>query len=177
MRKRSGRRLLALALCLPILAACCAGCADSGKEEAKLACEEFFASYAGGEESGLAIEGFGASEPLEGLQLQMAERLEFEVRDASGSGDAMQVSAVVTSVDLRQVLESLPDTVDSTEAAREALSAALADENVPTRSFDVDVTLVRQDDGWTVQMTPSLADALLGGYYSILREAAEEVQE
>ena len=89
----------------------------------------------------------------------------------------MQVSAVVTSVDLRQVLESLPDTADSTEAAREALSAALADENVPTRSFDVDVTLVRQDDGWTVQMTPSLADALLGGYYSILREAAEEVKE
>ena len=28
---------------------------------------------------------------------------------------------------------------------------------------------------WVVDVTPDLADALLGGYYSILEEAAEEV--
>ena len=35
--------------------------------------------------------------------------------------------------------------------------------------------LVPEDEKWVVEMTPELADALLGGYYSILEEAAKEV--
>ena len=39
----------------------------------------------------------------------------------------------------------------------------------------LDVNLVLEDEKWVVEMTPELADALLGGYYSILEEAAKEV--
>ena len=86
----------------------------------------------------------------------------------------MLVAAVITAVDLKKALESLPETIDSTDAAKEALSAAFSAEDVPTKEFEVDVSLAQEDGKWVVQMTPDLADALLGGYYSILEEAAEE---
>ena len=72
------------------------------------------------------------------------------------------------------MLESLPETVDSIEAAKEALAEAFAERDVPLREFEVDVVLVQEDDEWVVQMTPGLADALLGGYYSMIEELAEE---
>ena len=87
----------------------------------------------------------------------------------------MVVSTVITAVDLQKVLETLPETIDSVESAKEALIAALSAEDVPTKTFEVDVNLVQKDEAWAVEMTPELADALLGGYYSILEEAAKEV--
>ena len=87
----------------------------------------------------------------------------------------MVVSSVITAVDLQKVLEGLPETIDSVESAKEALTAALNAEDVPTKTFEVDVNLVPEDEKWVVEMTPELADALLGGYYSILEEAAKEV--
>lgn len=87
----------------------------------------------------------------------------------------MVVSTVITAVDLQKVLETLPETIDSVESAKEALIAALSAEDVPTKTFEVDVNLVQKDETWAVEMTPELADALLGGYYSILEEAAKEV--
>lgn len=104
----------------------------------------------------------------------MAEKLQFETKKVKSQGDEMLVSAVITAVDLKKALESLPETIDSTDAAKEALSAAFSAEDVPTKEFEVDVSLAQEDGKWVVQMTPDLADALLGGYYSILEEAAEE---
>lgn len=104
----------------------------------------------------------------------MAEKLQFETKKVKSKGDTMVVSAVITAVDLKKVLESLPEAIDSTDAAKEALSAAFSAEDVPAKDFEVDVVLEQEDGKWAVQMTPELADALLGGYYSILEEAAEE---
>lgn len=116
-----------------------------------------------------------APTPFTDIQRGMAENLQFEAQKVKSKGDTMVVSAVITVVDLQKVLETLPETIDSTDAAKEALSAAFGAEDVPTKEFEVDVSLAQEDGKWVVQMSPDLADALLGGYYSILKEAAKEV--
>ena len=169
------RKILALALCL-LLAASCTACGGKGKEEAKAACEDFFQAYTLCDSQMLAesMEGFSESVPFGGLQLQRGKSHKLETKRDKSRGGEWRVPAVITAVDLKKALESLPETIDSTDAAKEALSAAFSAEDVPTKEFEVDVSLAQEDGKWVVQMTPDLADALLGGYYSILEEAAEE---
>ena len=119
--------------------------------------------------------GLAAPVPFTDIQSGMAKNLQFETKTVKSDGDTMVVSSVITAVDLQKVLEELPETIDSVESAKEALTAALNAEDVPTKTFEVDVNLVPEDEKWVVEMTPELADALLGGYYSILEEAAKEV--
>lgn len=172
----TGRKILAL-LCSLLLVVSCTACGGKGKEEAKIACENFFQAYSSCDSQALTefMEGLAAPAAFTDIQRGMAKSLQFELKKVKSKGNTMVVSAVITAVDLQKVLESLPETADSKESAKEALAAALDAENVPTKEFEANVSLVQKDEKWAVKMTPELADALLGGYYSILKEAAEEV--
>lgn len=175
-RQKPKRKIPAILLCL-LLAVSCTACGGKSKEEAKAACEDFFQAYSSCDSQALAdsMEGLAAPAPFTDIQRGMAENLQFETKKVKSKGDTMVVSAVITAVDLQKVLETLPETIDSVESAKEALTTALSAEDVPTKTFEVDVNLVPKDETWVVDVTPDLADALLGGYYSILEEAAEEV--
>lgn len=175
-RQKPKRKILAILLCL-LLAVSCTACDGKSKEEAKAACEDFFQAYSSCDSQALAdsMEGLAAPAPFTDIQRGMAENLQFETKKVKSKGGRMLVSAVITAVDLKKVLETLPETIDSVESAKEALTTALSAEDVPTKTFEVDVNLVPKDETWVVDVTPDLADALLGGYYSILEEAAEEV--
>lgn len=175
-RQKPKRKIPAILLCL-LLAVSCTACDGKSKEEAKAACEDFFQAYSSCDSQALAdsMEGLAAPAPFTDIQRGMAENLQFETKKVKSKGDTMVVSAVITAVDLQKVLETLPETIDSVESAKEALTTALSAEDVPTKTFEVDVNLVPKDETWVVDVTPDLADALLGGYYSILEEAAEEV--
>ena len=175
-KQRMKRRILAVLLCL-LMAVFSTACGGKNKEEAQAACEDFFQAYSSCDSQALAdsMEGLATSAPFTDIQRGMAENLQFETEKVKSQGDTMIVSTVITAVDLQKVLETLPETIDSVESAKEALIAALSAEDVPTKTFEVDVNLVQKDETWAVEMTPELADALLGGYYSILEEAAKEV--
>ena len=175
-RQKPKRKIPAILLCL-LLAVSCTACDGKSKEEAKAACEDFFQAYSSCDSQALAdsMEGLAAPAPFTDIQRGMAENLQFETKKVKSKGGRMLVSAVITAVDLKKVLETLPETIDSVESAKEALTTALSAEDVPTKTFEVDVNLVQKDETWVVEMTPELADALLGGYYSILEEAAKEV--
>ena len=175
-RQKQKRKIPAILLCL-LLAVSCTACDGKSKEEAKAACEDFFQAYSSCDSQALAdsMEGLAAPAPFTDIQRGMAENLQFETKKVKSKGGRMLVSAVITAVDLKKVLETLPETIDSVESAKEALTTALSAEDVPTKTFEVDVNLVPKDETWVVDVTPDLADALLGGYYSILEEAAEEV--
>ena len=175
-RQKPKRKIPAILLCL-LLAVSCTACDGKSKEEAKAACEDFFQAYSSCDSQALAdsMEGLAAPAPFTDIQRGMAENLQFETKKVKSKGDTMVVSAVITAVDLQKVLETLSETIDSVESAKEALTTALSAEDVPTKTFEVDVNLVPKDETWVVDVTPDLADALLGGYYSILEEAAEEV--
>lgn len=175
-KQRMKRRILAALLCL-LMAVSCTACGEKSKEEAQAACEDFFQAYSSCDSQALAdsMEGLASPTPFTDIQREMAENLQFETKKVKSKGDTMVVSAVITAVDLQKVLEALPETIDSVESAKEALTAALSAEDVPTKTFEVGVNLVQKDETWAVDVTPELADALLGGYYSILEEAAKEV--
>ena len=174
--KKQRKKILASLLCL-LLAVSCTACGGKNKEEAQAACEDFFQAYSSCDSQALAdsMEGLATSTPFTDIQRGMAENLQFETKNVKREDDTMVVSTVITAVDLQKVLETLPETIDSVESAKEALITALSAEDVPTKTFEVDVNLVQKDETWAVEMTPELADALLGGYYSILEEAAKEV--
>lgn len=153
------------------------GCKAKAPQEAQEACESFFAAFTNQDEAALAavLEGGEFSMPVSQMQQLMEEKLSFSIKESKKNGDTVTISAVITAVDLEQVLLSLPESVNSLEAAREALLAALQKEDVPRKDFSVEVLLVQQDGKWVVRMTQDLADALLGGYYSILDKLTEEV--
>lgn len=171
MRKWRGILLVLLAAAMLL-----AGCKAKAPQEAEEACESFFAAFTNQDEAALAavLEGGGLSMPASEIQRLMEDKLSFSMKESKKNGDTVTISAVITAVDLEQVLLSLPESVNSQEAAREALLAALQKEDVPRKDFSVEVLLVRQEDKWVVRMTRDLADALLGGYYSILDKLAEE---
>lgn len=153
-----------------------AGCKGKAPQEAEEACESFFAACASQDEAALAavLEGGELSMPASEMQQLMMDQLSFSMKETQKEGDTVTISAVITAVDLEQVLLALPESVNSQEAAREALVAALQKEDVPKKDFPVEVLLVQQEGKWVVRMTRDLADALLGGYYSILDKLAEE---
>ena len=175
-KQESKRKILALLFCLLLIASCTA-CGKKSKEEARAVCEDFFQAYSSCDSQALAdsMEGLTASTSFTDIQRRMAEHLQFEMKKIKGKGDTMVATTVIQAVDLQNVLEALPETTDSVESAKAALIAALSAEEVPIKEFEVNVTLAQRDETWVVEMTPELADALLGGYYSILREAAKEV--
>lgn len=164
-------------LVLLVAAVLLTGCKAKAPQEAQEACESFFAAFTSQDEAALAavLEGGELSMPASGMQQLMEEKLAFSIKESKKDGDTVTISAVITAVDLEQVLLSLPESVNSQETAREALLAALQKEDVPRKDFSVEVLLVQQDGKWVVRMTRDLADALLGGYYSILDKLAEEV--
>ena len=171
--KKSWEILLVLLVAAVLLT----GCKAKAPQEAQEACESFFAAFTSQDEAALAavLEGGELSMPASQMQQLMEEKLSFSIKESKKDGDTVTISAVITAVDLEQVLLSLPESVNSQETAREALLAALQKENVPRKDFSVEVLLVQQDGKWVVRMTRDLADALLGGYYSILDKLAEEV--
>ena len=164
-------------LVLLVAAVLLTGCKAKAPQEAQEACESFIAAFTSQDEAALAavLEGGELSMPASQMQQLMEEKLSFSIKESKKDGDTVTISAVITAVDLEQVLLSLPESVNSQEAAREALLAALQKEDVPRKDFSVEVLLVQQDGKWVVRMTRDLADALLGGYYSILDKLAEEV--
>ncbi len=174
--KKQRKKILASLLCL-LLTVSCTACGGKSKEEAQAACEDFFQAYSSCDSQALAdsMEGLMAPTPFTDIQRGMAENLQFEAQKVKSKGDTMVVSAVITAADLKKVLETLPESIDSVESAKEALTAALSAEDVPTKTFELDVNLVQKNETWVVEVTPELADALLGGYYSILEEAVKEV--
>lgn len=171
MRKWRGILMVLLAAAMLL-----AGCKAKAPQEAEEACESFVAAFTNQDEAALAavLEGGGLSMPASEIQRLMEDKLSFSMKESKKEGDTVTISAVITAVDLEQVLLSLPESVNSQEAAREALLAALQKEDVPRKDFPVEVLLVQQDGKWVVRMTRDLADALLGGYYSILDKLAEE---
>lgn len=171
MRKCRGILMVLLAAAVLL-----AGCKSQAPQEAKDACESFFAACTSQDQAALAavLEGGELSLPASSMQQLMEEKLSFSLKDSKKEGDTVTISAIITAVDLEQVLLSLPESVNSQEAAREALVEALGKEDVPRKDFSVEVLLVQQDGKWVVRMTRDLADALLGGYYTILDKLAEE---
>lgn len=173
MKKKYPGLILACSL-LAVLA----GCGSS--KELKSVCDTFLESYAQGDSQTLA-ELFGSTKDevqMGEIQSALAEKISIKTGNTKKKGKTAVVSAVITSPDLETLLNALPEEIDSTDEAKEALVKAIEGENTAVKEFLVEIALEQnEDEKWQIRMTPELADALLGGYYSIMSEMVEGVAE
>lgn len=102
-------------LVLLVAAVLLTGCKAKAPQEAQEACESFFAAFTSQDEAALAavLEGGELSMPASQMQQLMEEKLAFSIKESKKDGDTVTISAVITAVDLEQVLLSLPESVNS----------------------------------------------------------------
>ena len=174
--RKKNRRLLQADAALVCVMLLFAGCSQPGSDEAKAACESFLQAYVSldGEEVAKSLGGMNGAEEFSDLQGAVAQRIAYQTKGVQMEEGRAVVSTVITAIDLEAVFSSLPEGINSAEGAKEALLQAFAADDVPMREFVVEIELLGSADDWTVQMTPELSDALLGGYHSLMETLMEE---
>lgn len=148
-----------------------------GNREARSACEAFVAAYAqsDGQGAGALLAGGGGDMQLGALTGAVARQTRVELGQMKEAEEgSVTIAARITTVDLQAVLNRIPASVDSAEAASRWLEEALAADDVETKTFDVEIAMVQVEEQWKISMTPELADALMGGYYSMLSGILQE---
>lgn len=141
------------------------------------ACEAFFTAYAqtDGQGAGALLAGGGGDMQFGALTGAVARQTRVELGQMNETEEgSVTISARITTVDLQAVLNRIPATVDSAEAAARWLEEALAADDVEMKTFDVEIAMVQVEEQWKISMTPELADALMGGYYSMLSGIIQE---
>lgn len=165
--------LLALLLC-----SCSLLTPPSEAEQAAQAqCEALMASLNQGDwsaaEAMLPLGGLYGVAPGEDASLlnAMAQGMSCKVRSAKEQEDGSVVLTLrIQNVDLKKLLESLPEGLSSTEEARAAMLERMPD--AKRKSFDAQLTLLPAGDGegWELLCDVSFANALTGGLYDIVQE-------
>lgn len=143
-------------------------------------CEAFFAAYItlDGETAGALLSGMGEPYSFGTLTGLLAQNTKVTLGDAETEEETCRIPATVETIDLQAVLENIPEDTASTGEAGAWLAEALSDADAPRKTFETEVWLVlEEDEGWRVELTPSLSDALMGGYLTMLSAGAGEVQE
>lgn len=169
-------RLILLTIALAIS---CTGCGQSNGSAAKKACKAFFTAYENSDSMETAAY-FGdlyTAAAFSELQCALAAKTHTEVKKASTTDNMVQVAVTVETIDVPAVISALPDTVTSTELAEEALLSAFQANDVPLRTFDVTALMVQENGTWTIQMTPELSNALLGGFQEMLDDLSNNISE
>ena len=174
--RKKNRLLLRAAAALVCVMLLFAGCSQPGSDEAKAACESFLQAYVSldGEQVAKSLGEMNGAEEFSDLQGAVAQRIAYQTKGVLMEEGRAVVSTVITAIDLEAVFSSLPEGINSAEGAKEALLQAFAADDVPMREFVVEIELLGSADDWTVQMTPELSDALLGGYHSLMETLMEE---
>ena len=173
-------RRISLLLCTVLLSAVLFGCgrAETESEQAaRQGCDAFLTAYVAGDsaavEDTLYLPGlFGGATQGDGILNAIASRMKYQIQSVSESGDGVvEIQAQITTVDLRALLESLPDGISSKEEARTAMIDQAP--SAPTARFDATFSMRLQDEQWTVEPSISLVNALTGGLCDILSSAEE----
>ena len=109
----------------------------------------------------------------ENLLSGMLDGMSCKIKSVSEQEDgSVKVEVEVETVDMLALLNSLPASVDSVEAAREEMLKMIA--TAPKKTFEAGFALVKTEEGgMEVQMDVSFANALSGGMYDILQDLME----
>ena len=101
----------------------------------------------------------------------MAQRMSYKIKSVQEQEDGSVVLTLrIQNVDLKKLLESLPEGLSSTEEARAAMLERMSD--AKRKSFDAQLTLLPdgEGEGWELLCDVSFANALTGGLYDIAQE-------
>lgn len=167
------RKLILLLLAAAFMLTGCAG--KTQNEEAAEQCEAFFAAFkeCDGETVGRMLEGSGSPFSFNDLTAAMAKRMETEIGKVSQKGETVKVSVKISTVDFETLLNDVSEETDSEQSAHDYLLKAVQAEDAKMKTFKTDIYI----KNGKIQMTSDLADALTGGYMSVLNGILEEAQK
>lgn len=124
-----------------------------------------------------------ASEETEEMNRQMFSRLSYHLGETKVDGDTATVQAKITNMDMAKVLQAYFDELYnmagdsdeniSDEKMEEVLREILGREDNETVTNEVTIKLAKKDGGWQIQATDELANALTGGFFSLVNQMAE----
>ena len=101
----------------------------------------------------------------------MAQRMNCKVRSAKQQEDgSVLVTLKIQSVDLKKLLESLPEGISSTDEARAAMLERMPDAKRSTFIAQLTLLPAADGEGWELLCDVSFANALTGGLYDIAQE-------
>lgn len=106
-----------------------------------------------------------------GILQAMLGRMSYKITSAAEQKDgSVTIGMQITAVDLKKLLESLPDDVSSETEARQAMLAMVS--QAPTKSYDVQVSFrYKEGAGYQMEVSTEFANALMGGMYDIMADA------
>ncbi len=148
-------------------------------EDALEICEEFFDAYTelDAEATGRLLTGMGDPFSFGTLTGILAESAAVELGEPELEDDTCTIPVTIETIDLQAVFAELPDTIASKEEATQWLSEAMGAKDAPRKTFETEALLVLEEDGWKVELTGGLSDALMGGYFTMLSEMTGEAKE
>ena len=114
----------------------------------------------------------GLPQSTEGGILQaMLGRMSYKITSAAEQKDgSVTIGMQITAVDLKKLLESLPDDISSETEAKQAMLSRVS--QAPTKSYDVQVSFrYKEGAGYQMEVSTDFANALTGGIYDIMADA------
>lgn len=152
---------------------------DTDDRDPAQICQAFLDAYAAqdSETTGSLLTGLGDPYSFGELTALLARNMTAKLGEGETVENYFVIPATINNVDMAAVLEELPENIASTEEAQAWLAGAFAADGVPMKDYEVRVYLIRQNGAWKVEMTTDLADALLGGYFTLMRELAGEGEQ
>lgn len=152
---------------------------DTDDRDPAQICQAFLDAYADrdSETVGSLLTGSGSPYSFGELTALLARNMTAELGKGETAEDYFVIPATIHNVDMAAVLEELPENIANTEEAQAWLAEAFAADDVPMKDYEVQVYLILQDGAWKVEMTTDLADALLGGYFTLMQEPAVEGEQ
>lgn len=108
-----------------------------------------------------------------GIQKILAEKMVFSVGKVHEENESTVVSVTITTVDVKLILEHILSGLDD-NATSESIVAELYETaqstDAQTRTFNIEVPIYQDEDGYKVVLTSELSNALFGGYNEYLSE-------
>lgn len=180
------KKCMSMLLCIVFLlvAASCSGTpqlTEQDKENCTATVRQFLDKYTAldGTASALLTSKLAGEDlKFEGFQRLLATPLQYEIGEITQNGETAVASIHISNIDFAAAFESVIAAVgeNSTEEAILALlQQTLSASDCPRRDFTCTVPLIRDGEGWLIEMTPDLSNALLGGANEYLDNIVSEV--
>ena len=106
-----------------------------------------------------------------GILQAILGRMSYKITSAAEQKDgSVTIGMQITAVDLKKLLESLPDDISSETEAKQAMMSRVS--QAPTKSYHVQVSIrYKEGAGYQMEVSTDFANALTGGIYDIMADA------
>lgn len=159
---------------LSILCIVLPGCSSKDAETCESVVEDFLTAYQMLDSSaGNYLANRTEEIRFNGVQAQLAEQMTFSVEKAKKKDEGYLVATQISTVDFKEVFESVAASVDETVSEEEILDklySAIGSESPQIKTFSVEIPVQKYGKDYKIELTPELSNALFGGFNEYLSE-------